>query len=217
MNINCSPSWDNCYPQTPLSYLDTFFEEVKSKPFHGHRAWIRVYQNFQDTSVSDELCTLSLWCYLASFGMMRGSSKLSKFDASRLFSIVKILRENREFFVNEIHENYSEKIIINTTKLVGLIQSDFNRGDEDNDISPTDTLVSKIVLASIGCIPALDRNVVKNAKEQNMFVTSLTNRGVADIYRFMQKWHQELSFYAAKYNIPPARALDIALCRDLRR
>jgi hypothetical protein len=50
----------------------------------------------------------------------------------------------------------------------------FKKGDNDPKyISPTDTLISKVMLGTLGCIPAYDRYFVDGLKKMKMHILAL--------------------------------------------
>lgn len=136
-------------------------------------SWEHCYNAFGEKFREDELTdddkdylALHLAFYLASWGMYRGSSFLLQRDYKTHTEVVKLLftyKHLREF----IPQNQSH-VTAATDSLFGKDDEDglYNKltkayaytddRNADKDIA-SDTLVTKILLGTLGCIPAFDR------------------------------------------------------------
>lgn len=95
------------------------------------------------------LSCLNLGFYLASWGMMRGSSDLLQRSVRALVPVVDfIAAEQRDSWdIDVSNGDYSHRVL-------GL----YNRMRQTFPVSPTKTLVTKTMLGVFGCIPAFDNN-----------------------------------------------------------
>lgn len=177
--------------------------------FHGHYAWIRVHKFIRDDKISDEVFALALWCYLSTFGMMRGSSKFAKKDAYFILTIINLLRKEEKTIFNE---SFFEQSVCDRTNISICLIEKIKNYLEHNGVSATDTLLSKILLPTVCCIPALDKYVKENACKYNLFQPKLDKSGVKSIYDFLDRNGRIIANYSNQYGIPPARVLDICLC-----
>jgi hypothetical protein len=129
-----------------------------NRPFSNLNAWARCYKLFGDKSESDDHAALQLGFFLASWGMMRGSSFLKSCDYDVHLNAVKLLRSEelqsmrgREIKLADIPVILNAKIKVEdcykclSSVLVG------------KNVNVTETLSSKIMLATLGCVPAYDR------------------------------------------------------------
>jgi hypothetical protein len=138
--------------------LNKFIQE-QNKEFHRFKSWEHCYRFFQkeyfinsdDVSENDDLAALNLGFYLASWGMYRGSTFLLQNDYKIHVEIVKYLKENykkKEFSFEEI------KLLKND--ISNIYKKNANPNSSANN-SLSNTLITKILLGTYGCIPAYDR------------------------------------------------------------
>ena len=105
-------------------------------------------------------CT-QLWAYLGSWGMLRGSSKLLKSHSCAS------LKEIIEFISNEPEQTWHidvDNYLSNSAKSIKTIcniSKNISQRLKDIDVSPTITLVSKIMLGVFGNVPAFDTYFTK--------------------------------------------------------
>jgi len=118
-----------------------------------------------------ELSCLHLWAYLASWGMLRGSSKLlQECSMKSLSNVIKFLDKLPEGTWGIDIPDYAnsevlEKVVDIYRELKDRI-SDIKFDEDDTGVSPTKTLVTKIMLGTLGCVPAFDNNFVKAFKSE---------------------------------------------------
>lgn len=126
------------------------------------------------TGVNMEKSCLHLWSYLASWGMLRGSSKLlSDCSMKVMEDVVNYLStlKNPDDWELDLGLNAAgapdpvkSKRIIEIYKDLSEILGDISVNDVKVGVSPTPTLVTKIMLGTLGCVPALDRYFRKVVK-----------------------------------------------------
>lgn len=118
-----------------------------------------------------ELSCLHLWAYLASWGMLRGSSKLlQECSMKSLSNVIRFLDKLPERVWNIDIPDYArsdvqDEIVKIFEKLRNQI-TDIKFEEDDTCVSPTKTLVTKIMLGTLGCVPAFDNNFVKAFKSE---------------------------------------------------
>lgn len=154
----------------------TFYSQIKSTPNGRYLSWEHCYSAFSEARNSnadiDKLC-LHLSFYLASWGMYRGSSFLLQRDYLVHGDVVEeILSSDWDVLQNIRCESYLnpenvEKLFDLKKKLTELYNPirkkvyDIDWKDietktlPDGDVSPT--LISKILMGTLGCAPAYDR------------------------------------------------------------
>lgn len=154
----------------------------------------KYFQSFKDnncvTEISNEnniqLSCLHLGFYLASWGMLRGSSFLLETSVRYLMQIIeKISKFDRNMWDIDVN-NYSREHIDLLIKCKNMIIDSLGK-----DNNPTDTLVSKIMLGVFGNVPAFDDNFCKGFQlkkiinEQTLFRISdfyNSNKSLIDNY-----------------------------------
>ncbi len=126
--------------------------------------YLKADDNTQKSIV--EYLALHLAFYLASWGMYRGSSFLLQRDYKTHKSAVKYILEEKYKKLWDYNPNEDDDIDETTDLLfseneaeLGIyyrISSAYNFIKEDKD-TPTDTLITKILMGTYGCVPAFDR------------------------------------------------------------
>ena len=123
--------------------------------FHSHKSNL-IGKNMEHSC-------MALWSYLASWGMLRGSSQLLQNGNYKVLKDTIILIQ--EYFKKSqallpcIKSNTVEEYARNTVNLCKNIRDSLKKGMPG--LNPTNTLVTKIVLGVFGEFPALDTNFCK--------------------------------------------------------
>jgi len=177
-----------------------FHRQISDDPNHRYRSWDHCYSHFQKRSsfTRDEdidSASLHLAFYLASWGMYRGSSFLLWKDYRVHEPIVRELLEEKyeplwnidfdslrpqspevdTFFTlaAKLKQVYKETV----TKVNGVLSQNI----------PSDILVTKILLGTLGCTPAYDRLVVEGIKFIHQFPTRFDCNSYLGFVDFYQK------------------------------
>lgn len=111
-----------------------------------------------------ELSCLHLWGYLASWGMLRGSSELLNcYNMKVLSGIIEYLDklEDNDWELDIPDYNNEE-----ACKRVVKIYNEISTRLDDHKISATVTLVTKIMMGTLGCVPAIDSYLAKAYREE---------------------------------------------------
>jgi hypothetical protein len=109
-----------------------------------YSSWDLCYNHFNNKQSPDKTSGLNLAFYLASWGMFRGSSGLLNLGKNKYDDLANLLFENKgKEFINQYNE--IEKFL------------------KENEISPTKTLITKIMLGVYANTPAIDRFFNKTA------------------------------------------------------
>lgn len=179
-----------------------FLDCMKSDSAHRYRSWDHCYLFFRkllgranNQSITDDdmkSACLNLAFYLASWGMYRGSSFLLQKDCTIYTEIIGILIKSDYWdlwdggYYNEILSDRGELSISHSkiTKIFKLskeLNSSFNRITYIKDRIPgrakaTDTLITKILLGTIGCVPAYDNFFKSGLKHTNISPCSSFSR-----------------------------------------
>ena len=131
-------------------------------------------ENYDNPGRDIDLIALNLYAYLASWGMLRGSSFLLQKDYKYLIPIVEILYDFRYYKLLNYNpeEGYMQEYIGLVMKLgqeisaylggteyykIDKITKDDNKETVPNDKDYSLTLISKILMGTLGCTPAVDR------------------------------------------------------------
>ncbi len=137
-----------------------FYEEIHGDQHHRYRSWEHCYLHFQrlrSNSIERDLdaASLHLAFFLASWGMYRGSSRLLQKDYRVHTRIVKEILDEKysplwHLFVDSVECQTSEVNLV--FQLIERLREIY----AELQVSGTDTLVTKVLLGTICCIPAHD-------------------------------------------------------------
>ena len=141
--------------------LERYLENSQSE-FSRYRSWEHCYAQFQIAYVSknvdrDTLCLWLAW-YLASWGMMHNSKLLDynyKIHRTIVDIILDIDRADYKVLNNLKCQDWLDDKECCQKKLNDLYHN-IRDNYEKLDISGTDTLVTKVLLGTLGCTPAFD-------------------------------------------------------------
>ena len=132
-----------------------------------------------------------LWSYLASWGMLRGSSFLLQLNPSYLIPLVEYINsEEGDLMFNIDVSSYTQNssaIQLSYDEIKSLLTSESNR-------IPSKTLITKIMLGVFGCIPAYDRYFIVIFKSEGMGFCSpkLSPKSIECISDFYAKHKPEI-------------------------
>ncbi len=145
----------------------TFYNNLKEHKNHRYMSWEHCFNAFQSSKHSNDVDYLSLQLafYLASWGMYRGSSGLLWKDYKIHAGAVQIIKKYDSIHC-EVEKEINETQIDTIIKAKDELKEYYSKvqfvkptkdGDKKSTISPSDTLISKILLGTLGCVPAYDR------------------------------------------------------------
>jgi hypothetical protein len=178
--------------------IEKYLSGITGDEFHRYKSWDNCFQAFSVSNQS-EIHVLELAFYLASWGMYRGSSGLLQKNHLIHKGAVDIIfsKSNQKLKCNETTEvkrENIEQIIAVKTELANHYSSIyFNKGEyKPKQISPTDTLLSKIMLGTLGCVPAYDRYFIEGLKEMKMQHTSFNEASLTELFNFIYNNKNEI-------------------------
>ena len=205
--------------------IEQFWSNTR-KDNHRYQSWEHCYAVFskareQDSASRDyELLCLHLAFYLASWGMYRGSSFLLQKDYLCHMEVVREILDSKYDKLQGL--DCSEESIDGSIKLLMKLKSrivklysvvkntvDNERLDKD---SISDTLVTKVLLGTLGCTPAYDRYFVATAKTLKIAprFSEKSIRRLAEYYRQNLEPINLRKEYAPGKLYPQMKILDMA-------
>ncbi len=126
-----------------------------------------------------QISCLQLGFYLASWGMMRGSSFLLEKSVKNYTNlIIAISKMDRKLWEIDV-DNYTEE---NINLLLDCKQRIIEALGKEKENNPSDTLVTKIMLGVFANIPAFDQRVKKSLK-----VYSVSKKSLLKIKEFYER------------------------------
>ncbi len=157
---------------------------------HRYKSWEHCYSFFmRDDLVKniDNAC-LHLSFYLASWGMYRGSSFLLWKDYQIHISVVKKLLENKELQRLDFLSIGDVELdrIVELSKWIKQWYRDNvkNVNGKRKIVNVTDTLVTKIILGTLGCVPAYDRYFIEGMRKSGIKYSKFSRLNLKAIAKY---------------------------------
>ena len=206
--------------------IRTYFNETIMDSHGRYLSWCHCYNAFKENRNSRDEKTvdylaLHLAFYLASWGMYRGSSFLLQKDYKVHIPIVEIILEEKyapllgiaaEELLQESMLDLLEDVSDRIRQAYAKEQPSFDGGIN----KATDTLVTKILLGALGCVPAYDRYYVQAVRLYGISAGGYDRRSVKDVAKYYLKYkgefekvRAELSAYGTEY--PVMKIMDMCL------
>jgi hypothetical protein len=194
-----------------VTEVSGFHSSMKEDPYHRFRSWEHCYGFFQTNQNDIELASLHLAFYLASWGMYRGSSSLLQKDYRIHHSVVQKMLDARNanlkdlsfdsFSINKAGDiDESSEVVKDIFGLIEWMRSLDNAPYHDAGVVVTDTLATKILLGTLGCMPAYDRFFIDGIRDTGEIKHSqLTPRNFSRMVTFCKKRRAE--FEAAQQTV----------------
>lgn len=186
-----------------ISAAQTFYDDARANENGRSRSWEHCYRVFRDArtdpSPDYDYLSLHLAFYLASWGMYRGSSFLLQKDYKVLSPIVdEILKPEydclfgvacmdlREFEVQGSLENLNKYI----AKHFEPIRDEVAGRKVPSSVSPV--LITKILMGTLGCVPAYDRFFVDGIKKYKVTTQEYSQNSLLKLVGFYEEHNDRL-------------------------
>lgn len=181
------------------SEIETFIGEyikdiVNGKNYNRYLSWDYCYQKFGITNnkPDDNTCdylALHLAAYLSSWGMYRGSSFLLQKNYKVHIPVVKIVMDEkykklRGISAENLQADENLKLLTDISNEIRDYYKGIEPSFEGKDNNATDTLVTKILLGTLGCVPAFDKNVVEALRKSKDLSGSYNVDAIKKISKF---------------------------------
>lgn len=204
--------------------VEKYFEETRIDPYARYKSWEYCYDAFSkkrykyDEETLDYLC-LHLAFYLASWGMYRGSSFLLQKNYKVHRKVVETIFDKKYdcLFAIEAKELLKDDmldLLWEVSTKIKKIYADTKSIKESKTNNATDTLITKILLGTFGCVPAYDQYFVKGISEQNIAKKTYCKNSVRALASYYLEHYEEfenmrgkISSYGIKYT--PMKIIDM--------
>lgn len=173
-----------------------FYNDLKKDANGRYRSWEYCYKNFYDSRKNkkidlDYLC-LQLAFYLASWGMYRGSSFLLQKDYKVHLPVVQeILKKDYNVLCGikcvDLKKEENMHLLMTLSKLISSYYKEIRESvvtNVKNDVSTT--LVTKVLMGTLGCVPAYDRYFIDGVKHENVASGLFTKNSIMDLITFFE-------------------------------
>jgi hypothetical protein len=176
-------------PREGLRVFDTFF------PGDRWRSWETCYGFFRGVKPSgitahQDHAVLQLGFYLASWGMYRGSTFLLKHSSAVHWKVVDCVASPRfaplweREFGSEADDVELVPVILEARDAVIEAYKEFGQ--------PTETLVTKVLLGTFGCLPACDQYFIAGFRNAGLGYSNLNAKVVKKLLNFSREHLTEL-------------------------
>ena len=156
-----------------------FYNDLKSDENGRYRSWEHCYSRFIKARGSNDVdydyLSLQLAFYLASWGMYRGSSFLLQKDYKVHIPVVKeLLSEKYDVLAGikcvSFREKSNQQLLLDINSFLGLYYDKIRREVKEQELKNqlSFTLITKILMGTLGCVPAYDRYFIAGIKNQKV-------------------------------------------------
>lgn len=188
------PSYSEC--------ANTFYNEIKKDKNGRYRSWEHCYQVFHNAHKTQQYdldyLSLHLAFYLASWGMYRGSSFLLQQDYKIHKNAVEIILKPEYGILFGIDcdklklEKNIDLLFSLDKELRGYYKEIYKKIRKDNKSNISDTLITKILIGTMGCVPAYDRYFTESVREANVVTTGQFNKkSIQQLIKFYNEHSEE--------------------------
>ena len=186
-----------------INAAQTFYDDARAIENGRSRSWEHCYRVFRDArtdpSPDCDYLSLHLAFYLASWGMYRGSSFLLQKDYKVLSPIVeKILKPEYDcLFGVACADLRNDDVCEQLENLCDYIANHFDPIRDqvagrkvESPVSPV--LITKILMGTLGCVPAYDRFFVDGIKTNKVTTQEYSPKSVLKLVDFYEAHNDRL-------------------------
>ena len=186
-----------------IDAAQTFYEDARRDKNGRSRSWEHCYRVFRDArtdpSPDCDYLSLHLAFYLASWGMYRGSSFLLQKDYKVHTPIVEeILKPEYDCLFglacadvrdSEVQKRLKE-LRVDIAEHFGPIRDEVAGRKVPSSVSPV--LITKILMGTLGCVPAYDRFFQDGAKYLGLEHNSYKEKSLRELADFYEEHNDRL-------------------------
>ena len=186
-----------------IDAAQTFYDDARRDKNGRSRSWEHCYRVFRDArtdpSPDCDYLSLHLAFYLASWGMYRGSSFLLQKDYKVLVPIVEeILKPEYDCLFGvactDLRESEVQGSLENLNKYIAKhfepIRDEVAGRKVPSSVSPV--LITKILMGTLGCVPAYDRFFVDGIKKYKVTTQEYSPDSVLRLVDFYEAHNDRL-------------------------
>lgn len=175
-----------------------FYDELKQDPNARYRSWEHCYSNFYHArgkeDVDIDYLSLQLAFYLASWGMYRGSSFLLQKDYKIHIPVIEELLKDKYdplmgIKCSDLKKVSNQKLLEEINDFISeyydTVRKSVKSQEIKNDVSYT--LITKILMGTLGCVPAYDRYFIAGIKNRKVATGIYNIKSVLQLVDFYEK------------------------------
>ncbi len=213
-------------PQNKVLYGNILFEKannyynlIRNDSHARYLSWEHCYSFFYEnrqaaSSGSRSIACLHLAWYLASWGMLRNSFLMQK-DYLIHMDVVDLLFSNdySDLFGASINVLSNEDNIDRIFILANKIRIAYAQYAREFNSDVSDTLITKVLLGTLGCVPAYDRFFKDGLRITEVASSNFTKdsiRSLVNFYNQNSALYGEYSLFINKQHVyPPMKIIDM--------
>jgi hypothetical protein len=181
-----------------ISSSTNFYNNLKQDPNGRYRLWEHCYCNFFHARGKDNVdidyLSLQLAFYLASWGMYRGSSFLLQKDYKVHIPVVRELLDKKYdplmgIECSQLRKEENQGKLTELTNFMSTYYDNIRREVKEQDLknNVSYTLITKILMGTMGCVPAYDRYFIFGIKNQKVATGSYNIKSILQLVDFYEK------------------------------
>ena len=180
-----------------IKAANSFFSELQNDKNGRYRSWEYCYKNFHDarnTSMIDyDYLSLQLAFYLASWGMYRGSTFLLQKDYKVHTPIVKEIMKPDYDCLLELdcfkYDYSKENALFEIKCFMDDYYSSLRQSTKNQNLKTpiSQTLVTKILMGTLGCVPAYDRYFVDAVTKYDITTGTFNKKSLKKLMEFYRE------------------------------
>lgn len=197
-------SWEHCIEQFSLAFDELNKKSLKAENMSGERI--------------DNLC-LHLGFYLASWGMMRGSTDLLDYDYKIHTKAVTHILSYPEFFIMDSAKLCERENLDKLDTLCAELRDAYTIEQERpfRNKNVSSTLITKILMGTLGILPAYDNFVKEAVKYYKITTANFNTKSFKKLFNYFETHYKEeiksitteMQIFSPLYT--PMKAVDILL------
>lgn len=175
-----------------------FYNDLKIDENGRYRSWEHCYSHFIKARGSKEIdydyLSLQLAFYLASWGMYRGSSFLLQKDYKVHIPVVKeLLSKEYDALAGieciEFRKESNQQLLREINSFLGQYYDKIRREVKGEELinQLSFTLITKILMGTLGCVPAYDRYFIAGIKKQKVTTGNYNLKSIMKLVDFYEK------------------------------
>ncbi|MDD5890435.1 MAG: hypothetical protein PUC69_07500 [Ruminococcus sp.] len=175
-----------------------FYNDLKIDKNGRYRSWEHCYSHFIKARGSKEIdydyLSLQLAFYLASWGMYRGSSFLLQKDYKVHIPVVKeLLSKEYDALAGieciEFRKENNQQLLLEINSFLGQYYDKIRREVKGQELKNqlSFTLITKILMGTLGCVPAYDRYFIAGIKKQKVTTGNYNLKSIMKLVDFYEK------------------------------
>ena len=180
-----------------IKAANTFYDELQKDRNARFRSWEHCYKSFHDarhnTVVDYDYLSLQLAFYLASWGMYRGSSFLLQKDYKVHEPVVKeLLQEQYDCLLgikcSDLRKNDIQIELEHLENYMKDYYSKIRKSVKSDGVKKglSSILITKILMGTLGCVPAYDRFFIEGVRELKITTGIYTKTSLLKLVDFYE-------------------------------